>query len=68
MDSKSHTGMALYIGETLVFVSSKKKKYTSKSPAKAELIALTDNLGFVKLFQEFVKFLTFKWQKPPATC
>jgi hypothetical protein len=36
----------------------------SKSPTKAELIALTDNLGFVELFQEFVEFLTMSKQKP----
>jgi hypothetical protein len=31
-----------------------------KSPTEAELIALTDNLGFVELFQEFVEFLMRK--------
>jgi len=36
----------------------------SKSPTEAELIALTDNLGFVELFQEFVEFLTMSKQKP----
>jgi hypothetical protein len=32
----------------------------SKSPTEAELIALTDNLGLVELFQEFVEFITRK--------
>ena len=32
----------------------------SKSPTEAELIGLTDNLGFIELFQEFVEFLTGK--------
>ncbi len=30
----------------------------SKSPSEAELIALTDNLRLVELFQEFMQFLT----------
>jgi predicted SpoU family rRNA methylase len=63
-DSKSHSGVALYVGKTLVYVSSKKQKCMSKSPTEAELIALTDNLGFVELFQEFVEFLTMSKQKP----
>jgi hypothetical protein len=32
----------------------------SKSLMEAELIGLTDNLGFIELFQEFVEFLTGK--------
>ena len=50
-DSKSHTGVMVYMGETLVCVSSKKQKCMSKSPTEVELISLTNNLGFVKLFQ-----------------
>jgi hypothetical protein len=57
-DSKSHTGVMVYVGETLVYVSSKNQKCMSKSPMEAELIGLTNNLGFIELFQEFVEFLT----------
>ncbi len=49
-DSKSHTGVVIYVGNTLVYVSSRKQKCMSKSPTEAELIALTDNLGLVELF------------------
>jgi len=63
-DSKSHSGVVLYVGKTLLYVSSKKQKCMSKSPTEEELIALTDNLGFVELFQEFVEFLTMSKQKP----
>jgi len=56
-DSKSHTGVMVYVGETLVYVSSKKQKCMSKSPTEADLIGLTDNLGFMELFQDFVEFL-----------
>jgi hypothetical protein len=43
-----------YVGETLVYVLSKKQKCMSKSPTEVELIGLTDNLGVIELFQEFV--------------
>jgi hypothetical protein len=64
-DSKSHTGVVVYVGETLVYVSSKKQKCMSKSPTEAELIGLTDNLGLVELFKEFVEFLTGKAVEMP---
>jgi hypothetical protein len=57
-DSKSHSGVVVYVGDTLVYVSSKKQKCMSKSPTEAELIALTDNLGLVELFREFLEFVT----------
>jgi hypothetical protein len=57
-DSKSHSGVVIYIGDTLAYVSSKKQKCMSKSPTEAELIALTDNLGLVELFREFLEFVT----------
>jgi hypothetical protein len=64
-DSKSHTGVMVYVGETLVYVSSKKQKCMSKSLMEAELIGLTDNLGFIELFQEFVEFLIGKRVNTP---
>jgi len=63
-DSKSILQVVMYVGERLVYVSSRKQKSMSKSPMEAEFIALTDNLGFVELFQEFVEFLTMSKQKP----
>jgi hypothetical protein len=38
----------------------------SKSPTKAELIGLTDNLGLVELFHEFVEFVTMIKVNPPT--
>jgi hypothetical protein len=64
-DSKSHSGIVMYVGNTLVYVSSRKQKCMSKSPTEAELIALTDNLGLVELFQEFVVFVMKKTTKTP---
>lgn len=43
-DSKSHTGVVIYIGHTLVYAASRKQKCMCKSPTEAELVALTDNL------------------------
>jgi hypothetical protein len=65
-DSKSHTGVVIYVGETLVYVSSKKQKCMSKSPTEAELIGLTDNLGLIELFHEFLEFLMMKKLDPPT--
>jgi hypothetical protein len=59
-DSKSHSGVIIYVGQTLAYVSSRKQKCMSKSPTEAELIALTDNVGLVELFKEFVEFLTMQ--------
>jgi len=65
-DSKSDTGVIIYVGDTLVYVSSKKQKCMSKSPTEAELIGLTDNLGLIELFHEFVEFVTMKKVNPPT--
>ncbi len=57
-DSKSHSGVVIYVGDTLAHVSPKKQKCMSKNPTEAELIALTDNLGLVEIFREFLEFIT----------
>ena len=36
-----------------------------KGPIKVELIALTDNLGLIELFQEFVEFISRQKIKAP---
>ena len=56
-DSKSHTGVMILVGGTVVYVSSRKQKCIAKSFTKAELVALTDNLGLVELLHEFVCLL-----------
>jgi len=40
------------------FVHHENKKFVSKSPMEAELVALSDNLGFIELIQEFITFVT----------
>ena len=56
-DSKSHTGVMILVGGTVVYVSSRKQKCIAKSPTEAELVALTDNLCLVELLLKFVCFL-----------
>jgi hypothetical protein len=45
---------------TNLYVASRKQKCVTKSLTEAELVGLTDNLGVVMLFHEFVSFLVQK--------
>ncbi len=57
-DSKSHSGVAIFVAGVLVYASSQKQKCMTKSPTESELIALTDNVHLAELFHEFVEFIT----------
>ncbi len=57
-DSKSHSGVAIFVAGVLVYALSRKQKYMTKSPTESELVALTDNLHLAELFHEFVEFIT----------
>ncbi len=56
-DGKSHSGVIIMVGGALVNFSLKKLKCISKSPTEAELVALYDNIGLVKLIQEPLAFM-----------
>jgi len=56
-DSKSHSGMVVFIAGILGYASSKKQGCVTKSPTECELVALTDNIGLVELFEELITFL-----------
>jgi hypothetical protein len=47
-DSKSHTGVIILIGGSLVYVATKKQKCVTISPTEAELDGLTENIGLVE--------------------
>lgn len=64
-DSKSHTGIAVFVGGALVYAALRKQKCMTKSPTKSELVALTDNVGFVELFEEFLSFLLNVKERTP---
>jgi hypothetical protein len=57
MDGKSHSGVIILVGGVGVLFTSRKQKCISKSPTEAELIALSDNVGLVELFHEFLGFV-----------
>eukprot|EP00590_Aulacoseira_subarctica_P002999 CAMPEP_0172416062 /NCGR_PEP_ID=MMETSP1064-20121228/2499_1 /TAXON_ID=202472 /ORGANISM="Aulacoseira subarctica , Strain CCAP 1002/5" /LENGTH=671 /DNA_ID=CAMNT_0013153423 /DNA_START=324 /DNA_END=2338 /DNA_ORIENTATION=+ len=57
-DAKSQTGIAVFMGRALVFAASRKQKCVTKSPTDSELVALSDNIHFVELFNEFMAFIT----------
>jgi hypothetical protein len=65
-DSKSHTGVAIYVAGALVYASSQKQKCMTKSPTESELIALTDNLTLSELFHEFLEFITAGTMQKPT--
>jgi hypothetical protein len=64
-DSKSHTEVAVFVGGALVYAASRKQKCMTKSPTESELVALTDNVGFVELFEEFLSFLLNVKERTP---
>jgi hypothetical protein len=64
-DSKSHSGVAIFIAGVLVYAISKKQLCVTKSPTQSKLVALSDYVGFVELFHEFVSFLISEQISPP---
>ncbi len=64
-DSKSHSGVVVFIAGILVYAASKKQQCVTKSPTESELVALSDYVGFVELFHEFVSFLISEQLSPP---
>ncbi len=40
-----------------MYSASRKQACVTKSPMESELVALSDYIGFVELFQEFISFL-----------
>ena len=64
-DAKSQTGIAMFLGNALVFAASRKQKCVTKSPTDSELVALSNNVAFVELFAEFLAFIMNAEYKPP---
>ncbi len=55
------------VGGASVYFRSKKQMCVSKSPTEAELVALSDHVGFVELFAELVDFILYESRsKPPV--
>jgi hypothetical protein len=64
-DGKSHSGVVVKVEGVPVFFGSKKQKCISKSPTEKELVALSDNVGFIELLAGFVAFITNSEQMRP---
>ncbi len=52
-------------GRSVPFFGLRKQKCVSKSPTKAELVALSDHVGFVELFGELVDFVLNESSRSP---
>ncbi len=52
-ESKSHSGVAIFVAGVLVFSASKKQSCITKSPTESELVALSDYVGFIELFRPY---------------
>lgn len=64
-DGKSQSGMVVRVGRVSEFFGSKKQKCISKTPTKAKLDAVSNNIGFVELHGELSDFmLNVKNRKP----
>jgi hypothetical protein len=56
-DSKSHSGITVFVAGVLAYSLSRKQACVTKNPTESELVALSDNIGLVELFHEFITFL-----------
>jgi hypothetical protein len=59
-DSKSHSGVAIFVAGVLVYSASKKQACITKSPTESELVALSDYVGFIELFHEFISSIVME--------
>jgi hypothetical protein len=59
-DSKSHSGVAIFVAGVLVYSASKKQACVTKSPTESELVALSDYVGFIELFHEFISSIVME--------
>jgi hypothetical protein len=62
LDRKSQSGVYVSIVGAPIYYSSRKQKCVSKSPMEAELVALSDNINQVELFQELLEFMATELQ------
>ncbi len=48
VDSKSQSGVAIFLGGAMVFGASRKQKCITKSPMESKLVALMDHISFAE--------------------
>ena len=66
VNSKSQSGIMVFLGGAMVFGALQKQKCVMKSPTESELVALTDHIGFVEAFTEFFGFIVGEEAKAPT--
>ena len=66
VDSKSQSGVAIFLGGAMVFGASRKQKCVTKSPTESKLVALMDHISFAEAFAEFLGFIVGEETKAPT--
>jgi hypothetical protein len=66
VDSKSQSGIVVYLGGAMVFGASRKQKCVMKSPTESELVALMDHISFAEAFAEFLGFIIGEEVRAPT--
>ena len=65
-DGKSHSGLVLKFGNACVLVVSSKQKIVTKSSTEAEMVALSDMLKHVEIYDELIKSQGYCMETPPT--
>ena len=65
-DGKGHSGLVLMLGNACVMVVSSKQKIVTKSSTEAELVALSDMLKHVEIYDELIKSQGYCIDNPPT--
>jgi hypothetical protein len=55
-NSKSQSGIVVFLGGAMVFGASQKQKCMTKSPTESELVTLTDHISLWRHSQSFFRF------------
>jgi hypothetical protein len=66
VDSKSQSGIVVYLGGAMVFGALRKQKCVTKSPTESELVALTDHISFAEAFAEFLGLIISEEVRAPT--
>lgn len=65
-DGKSHSGLVLKFGNACVMLVSSKEKIVTKSSTEAEMVALSDMLKHVEIYNKLIKLQGNCMETPPT--
>ncbi len=60
VDSKSQSGIVVFLGGAMVFGALQKQKCKTKSPTDSKLVTMTDYISFAEVFIEFFGFIVIE--------